>query len=375
MADDEATVESGAERDPSFQTLLDKLSQSYNFDFREYKPASLVRRIETRMHHVRVEGFTAYARFLDEHPQGQLALLNTILITVTGFFRDAEAWSTLADEVIPRIVAEAADTRSLRVWSAGCSTGEEPFSLALLLAEHLADRAADYQIKIYGTDIDEDALSVARHALYRVDQLKDVPDELLQRYFTRDGQLWRLRRDIRRWCIFGSHNLTQAPPLSHVDLLICRNVLIYFGSALQERILARFHYAVRDGGYLFLGRSESLLARSRIFAPLHLKWRIFQRIPAQQRAAAVLPEMVATPPATRPQPAPEGVRGQRALEALPSAVMVVDAADTILTWNPAAESLFETPIANAVGRKFRDLDVSYRVEGLRARMEDVKVRQ
>ena len=150
--------------------------------------------------------------------------------------------------------------------------------------------------------------------------------------------------------------------------------MIYFGSALQDRILSRFHYAVRDGGYLFLGRSESLLARSPLFAPRQLKWRIFQRIPGTTRATAVLPEWRPQTPAPA-EVTPPGVRGQRALEALPFAVMVVDAADTILTWNHAAEALFETPIATALGRKFRDLDVSYRVEGLRARMEDVKARQ
>ena len=376
MVDDDASADSTATSEPAFRALLDKLSESYNFDFREYKGASLMRRIRTRMNQVHADGFAPYATYLETHPEEHVALFNTILINVTGFFRDAEAWTTLAEDVIPRIVADAADTRSIRVWSAGCSTGEEPYSIAILLAEHLGDRAGEYQIKIYGTDIDEDALAGARHGMYRMDQLKELPDELLQRYFTRDGQLWRLRRDIRRWCIFGSHNLTQAPPLSHIDMLVCRNVLIYFGSALQERIMSRFHYAVRDSGYLFLGRSESLLARSRLFTPLHLKWRIFQRIPASTRAmSSIVEALPASPSPSRTEPAASGARVLRALEALPSAVMVIDASDTILTWNPAAETMFETPMASAVGRKFRDLDVSYRVEGLRARMEDVKARQ
>src|SRR5581483_6383015 len=150
-----------------------------------------------------------------------------------------------------------------------------------------------------------------------------------------------------------------------------------FGSALQERVLARFHYAVRDGGYLFLGRSESLLARSRMFAPLHLKWRLFQRIsPSHRGVSAIVPdEGLVTAGEARADATGSGLSVQRALEALPSAIMVIDATDTILTWNPAAEALFETPAANAVGRKFREIDVSYRVEGLRARMEDVKARQ
>ena len=378
MTEDDSHDAEGAPDAPGFRALLEKLSESYNFDFREYKEASLVRRIRSRMSQVHAPTFEVYSGFLDLHPEEHVHLFNAILINVTGFFRDADAWTTLGEDIIPRMVSEAAESRTLRIWSAGCSSGEEPYSLAILLAEHLGERATEFQIKIYGTDLDEDALAAARHAYYRTEQLKDVQDRLLERYFIRDGQLWRLRRDIRRWCIFGVHNLTQSPPLSHIDLLVCRNVLIYFSSALQERILARFHYAVRDGGFLFLGRSESLLARSRLFVPLHLKWRVFQRLPSSTRvASAVLPEHPPLPPTSpsRAEATSSGIRVQRALEALPSAVFIVDTADTILSWNAAAEALFETPVANAIGRKFRDLDVSYRVEGLRARMEDVKARQ
>ena len=173
MADDDgASATDTAEVDPGFGRLLEKLSETYSFDFREYKPASLGRRIRTRMGQVQVKGFDEYTRFLETHPEKHVALFNTILINVTGFFRDAEAWATLGEDIVPRVVAEAADTRSIRMWSAGCSSGEEPYSLALLLAEHLGDRAAEFQVKIYGTDIDEDAMAVARHGLYRLDQVK-----------------------------------------------------------------------------------------------------------------------------------------------------------------------------------------------------------
>jgi two-component system, chemotaxis family, CheB/CheR fusion protein len=361
-----------------FRALLEKLSGRYNFDFREYKEASLARRIRSRMAQAHVDSFAAYSSFLDANPNEHVALFNTILINVTNFFRDPEAWKALADDVVPKIVDEVADTRSIRIWSAGCSSGEEPYSIAMLLAEHLGEAAGNYSIKIYGTDVDEEALTAARHALYRTEQLKDVPVRLLERYFTHDGQLYRFRRDIRRWCIFGSHNLTQAPPLSHIDLLVCRNVLIYFTSELQDRILNRFHYSIREDGFLFLGRSESLLARSRHFTPVHLKWRIFRRMPsAARQATAVLPEAGSVPQAAAPARADAtapAARVQRALEALPAAVMVIDMTDTILSWNPAAEAMFDIPIASALARKFRDLDVSYRVEGLRARIEDVKAR-
>lgn len=361
-----------------FRGLLEKLSARHNFDFREYKENSLLRRIRTRMAQVHVPSFAAYSQVLDGNPSELVALFNTILINVTGFFRDPEAWRVLGDEVIPRIVEDGRESRALRIWSAGCSSGEEPYTIAMLLAEQLGEAANSYAVKISGTDIDEEALMAARHALYRTEQLKDAPDRLVDRYFTRDGQLYRVRRDVRRWCIFGSHNLTQAPPLSHIDLLVCRNVLIYFTSELQERILNRFHYSIRDDGYLFLGRSESLLTRSRMFAPVHPKWRIFQRTPAAARqAGAVLPEAAAAPeasPAARPEPTAPAARVQRALEAVPAAVLVIDTSDTILSWNPAAEALFDIPVAAALVRNFRDLDVSYRIEGLRARIEDAKAR-
>ena len=326
------------------------------------------------MTQVRAESVSAYSRLLDENAGEHVALINTILINVTGFFRDSEAWKVLAEHVVPRLVEDAADSRSLRIWSTGCSSGEEAYSIAILLAERLGAPAENYTIKIYGTDVDEEALTAARQAVYRTEQLKDVPDRLVDRYFTREGQLYRFRREFRRWCIFGSHNLTQAPPLSHIDLLVCRNALIYFTGELQDRILTRFHYSIREDGFLFLGRSESLLARSRLFTPVHQKWRIFRRTSTASRpAAAGLSETGSAPHALAEAAAPSA-RVQRALDALPAAVVVIDVNDTILSWNPGAEALLDIPTADALARKFRDLDISYRVEGLRARIEDVKAR-
>ena len=371
---DDAIGQSAPELGEDLRELLEKLSAQYNFDLREYKEVSLVRRIRARMTQVRAESVSAYSRLLDENAGEHVALINTILINVTGFFRDSEAWKVLAEHVVPRLVEDAADSRSLRIWSTGCSSGEEAYSIAILLAERLGAHAENYTIKIYGTDVDEEALTAARQAVYRTEQLKDVPDRLVDRYFTREGQLYRFRREFRRWCIFGSHNLTQAPPLSHIDLLVCRNALIYFTGELQDRILTRFHYSIREDGFLFLGRSESLLARSRLFTPVHQKWRIFRRTSTASRpAAAGLSETGSAPHALAEAAAPSA-RVQRALDALPAAVVVIDVNDTILSWNPGAEALLDIPTADALARKFRDLDISYRVEGLRARIEDVKAR-
>jgi two-component system CheB/CheR fusion protein len=369
----------GAElpEDASFTRLLEKLHEEHGFDFREYKPASLARRINARMHQVRVDSCDAYLAYLDRHPDEHVALFNTILINVTTFFRDPEAWRVLGDEVVPRLLEEV-DSRGLRVWSAGCSSGEEAYSLAMLIGERLGADAQAPNVKIYATDVDEDALQTARAGLYRVEDLKDVPAPYVDRYFDREGQMYRFRREFRRWCIFGRHNVAQDPPLSHIDLLVCRNVLIYFTSDLQGKILARFHYSVRERGFLFLGRAESLLARSRWFVPFNVKWRIFQRTttPAPTVvAAAARDDTTGTAAAARANVASGASRLQTLFEAMPSGVFMIDATDTVLVWNETAGGLFDIPPVNAIGRNFRDLDVSYRVEGLRARIEEVKASQ
>ena len=365
--------------DAGFTRLLDKLAQEHQFDVREYKEASLARRIRSRMSQVHVESFADYIAYLDRHPEEHAAVFNAVLINLTGFFRDTEAWEALRREVLPRLVDDGEPSRTLRVWSAGCSTGEEAYSLAMVLSEHLGDGARDLDVKIYGTDIDEDALGTARHGLYRVEQVKDVPPHLLEKYFAREGQMFRFRRDMRRWCIFGRHNVAQDPPLSHIDLIMCRNVLIYFRSDLQDRILPTFSYALRDGGFLFLGKSESLLARSRRFVPVVLKWRIFQR------ASVATPDVIVPPrslagdvthmASARGDARQFAARFQGLLEALPFAVGLVGLNDVVLAWNAAAASLFDIPTDAALGRKFRDLDISYRIEGLRSRIEDAKEHQ
>ncbi len=357
----------------AFRTLLDRLSAEYNFDFRSYKTASLARRIRARMAQLRIDGFDAYAEYLERHADEPVALFNMILINVTGFFRDPEAWEVLGREAMPALVAEALVQRNVRVWSAGCSTGEEAYSVAIVLAEALGDRAHEVDVKIYATDIDEEALTTARQGLYRLEQLKELPEAFVDRYFAREGQLHRFRRDLRRWCIFGRHNLVHDAPLSHVDLLVCRNVLIYFKNDLQERLLHRFRYALREGGFLFLGKSESLLARSRFFTPVSAKWRLFRRAPqaAAPPELAALRRPVESAAAETEREAPV-LDLARVVEGLPAAVVVVDTRDAVLAWNAAATALYEIPVNAAVGKPFRDLDISYRIEGLRARIEDVK---
>jgi two-component system CheB/CheR fusion protein len=352
--------------------FLDKLKAEHRFDLHDYKSASFVRRIRARMAQVHAPDFDTYGRMLDTDEGEATALLNTILINVTGFLRDPAAWTALADEVMPALAAHAVASGSLRIWSAGCSTGEEPYSLAMLLAEH-APQVLQTDVKIYATDVDAEALTTARQGLYRLEQLKDLPEGFLGRYFSREGHVYRFRRDLRRLCVFGRHNLVDDPPLAHIDLLVCRNVLIYFKTDLQERLLPRFHYAIREDGFLFLGKSETLLARSPWFAPVEAKWRIFRRT----RETPAVP--AASFQRERPRHRSSASDGDSShvdlaavVETLPAAIMVIGPNDTVVLWNPAAETLYGIRREHAVGRRFRDLDISYRAEGLRARIEDVR---
>ena len=364
-----------AER-PAFRRLLDMLHAEHRFDFREYKPVSLLRRIRARMSHVRVEGFDTYIDYLRMHSGEASALFNSILVNVTGFFRDLEAWNLLRTDALPPVIADAANSGRLRVWTAGCSTGEETYSTAILIADALGTDAGAVDVKIYATDIDEEALVTARQASFRSDQLKDVPGDVLERYFVPDGHLFRVRRELRRWCIFGRHNLAQDPPLPQISLLTCRNLLIYFKSPLQERLVTRFHYALREGGILFLGRSESLVAGSRGFVPVSQKWRIFRRssevatlsdVSSLHHEATGQPRAAALPTAEPPRLTASGI-----IRALPYPAMIIGLDDAVREWNEAATALYEIAAENVIGRQFRDLDISYRVEGLRARIEDVK---
>src|SRR5439155_6521131 len=233
--------------------------------------------IRKRMETVGINTYPEYLDYLEVHPDEFVHLFNTILINVTSFFRDPSVWEFLETNVVPAVAAAKPDGQPIRLWSAGCATGQEAYSLAMILGEQLGIDAFRDRVKIYGTDIDNDALNQARIASYTDKDLEEMRPELREKYFEPVGDRRLFRRDLRRNVIFGRHDLMQDAPISRLDLLVCRNCLMYFNAEAQGRILGRFHFAVNDGGYLVLGKAEMLLTHGNTFTPVDLKRRVFQR--------------------------------------------------------------------------------------------------
>ncbi len=270
-----------AQFDPGPQQLDDFLQfvrDARGFDFTGYKSPTVERRVALRMKEVGVATYDEYIDYLELHGEEYAALFNAILINVTGFFRDGATWEYLATDVLPTLIEARPPGAPIRVWSAGCATGEEAYSLAMVLARVLGDEQFIDRVKIYATDIDEEALEQARPATYTSRQLEDVPQEALERFFERTEQRYAFRKDLRRSVVFGRNDLIQDAPISRIDLLVCRNTLMYFTAEIQRQILRRFHFALADHGYLLLGRSEMLTGRSHLFTPFDLKRRVFRRV-------------------------------------------------------------------------------------------------
>src|SRR5882762_11208876 len=275
--------------DEQVEPLLDYLKSIRGFDFTAYKRSGLIRRIQKRLQAVNISTYDAYQAYLDEHPEEFGLLFNTILINVTSFFRDPEAWTYVRTEIVPQILSRAHADGAIRVWSTGCASGEEAYTLAMILADQLGIEQFRRRVKIYGSDVDEDALLEARHATYTAQQVQEIPPELLSRYFERVDDRYLFNKDLRRSVIFGRHDLVQDAPISRVDLLVCRNTIMYFTRETQGKVLRRFHFALRNGGFLFMGRAELLLTHSELFTPVELKWRVIIKTQKQNLRDALPP--------------------------------------------------------------------------------------
>ncbi|MFK9003106.1 CheR family methyltransferase [Pseudomonas pergaminensis] len=280
------TTPPATERDAAVaeQLLLDILIQLRaitGHDFKHYKRATVLRRIERRLQVTAQPDLAAYYNFLQGHPDETEALLGDMLIGVTNFFRDREAFEALERDVIPNLVKSLEDSvphrEQVRIWSAGCSTGEEAYSLAMLVAEQLALDASGAKMQVFATDIDERAITHARNGVYPEAIITDVPPPRLRQYFAKEkNQHYRVRKEIREKVLFAKHSLLADPPFSQIDLIVCRNLLIYLDREVQRDILQMFHFALRPGGYLFLGSSESADGCLDLFVPVDKRNRIFR---------------------------------------------------------------------------------------------------
>jgi two-component system CheB/CheR fusion protein len=366
--------ELSVEEHNDFEELLDYIKRNRGFDFTGYKRSSLIRRVSTRMKAVQVVSFREYLDLLQVDPQEFTALFDTILINVTGFFRDPAAWDVLSTNVVPKLLESKPAPEPIRVWSAGCASGEEAYTLAIVLSEILGIEETRERVKIYGTDVDESALTVARHATYSSKAVSGIPEELLERYFERSGTSYIFRKDLRRTVIFGRHDLVNAAPISHIDLLTCRNTIMYLNSETQARVLARLHFALEEDGILFLGKDEMLLSHSHLFSPIDLKRRIFVKVTKNSLRDRL--SVINEGGGYEPMDYPVGYRRVRELaaDALPAAVVVVHNSGAVAMANTAARRLFGLT-GGDIGRPFQDLEISYRPAELRSAIEQVQKEQ
>ena len=357
-----------------FETFLEHLTESRGFDFSAYKRATLQRRVRRRMSIVGVQDYAEYLDYIQVDPDEFEPLFNSILINVTSFFRDPEAWTFIATEIIPcltQMKTPDGEAAPIRVWSAGCSSGEEAYTIAMLLVEALGEEAFKDRVKIYATDIDEDALSAARRGIFGEREIQAVPGPLRSRYFDESGHGYSFKKELRRSLIFGRHDLIQDAPISRIDLLITRNTLMYMNADAQAQVLSRLHYALNNGGFIFLGKAETLIARSRDFEAVESKQRIFAKSATRTAAGRRPPE------SREPEPRSGDVESSNAAHLLrelsfttsPVAQIILDQELLVVSMNEAALELFRLSRSD-IGRRFAELDASYQPAELRRPVND-----
>jgi two-component system, chemotaxis family, CheB/CheR fusion protein len=356
--------------DPGLEALLQFLKRSRGFDFTGYKRASLERRFRRRMESVGCESFGDYLDYLEVHPEEYQALFDTLLINVTDFFRDPQTWDQFGSDALPAILDGKPVDEPLRVWSAGCASGQEPYTIAMVLCEALGEEAYRRRVKIYATDIDEDALNVARQATYSAQEVESIPPELLERYFEASDGRYAFRADLRRTLIFGRNNLVHDAPISRLDLLVCRNTLMYLNAETQGHILRHFHFALRDTGILLLGKSEMMISHRQHFAPVDLKRRIFRRTARgatmQARVSGMIYEQAGDVPLTE-----EDHRARdAALELALQPQIIVTRTGTLGYANVAARALFDIPMEQ-VGQPLGQLAIAHQPIELEPAVEQV----
>lgn len=337
-ASDRAKGPDGVRRDLAghLATICAVLHGRLGRDFSQYKPGTLMRRIQRRMHVLGADEVPAYVEQLRTLPNEAELLFRELLIGVTRFFRDPDAFAALEAQVLPALLADARGSDPFRIWVAGCATGEEAYSLAILLREGLARSGAFRPVQVFATDVDDRAIEAARAGLYPGAIAADLSPERLERHFSKEDGNFRVAKELREMCLFSVHDLVRDPPFSRLDLISCRNLLIYFEPRLQQRVLSTFHYALRPDGRLFLGPSEGVSSQAQLFAPLDKRHRIYaRRDTAASLPAVSLPRARPAPAARAASPAAGDIdrRAARAVARYAPAFLVVDREHDVLRFS------------------------------------------
>jgi len=268
--------------------ILMQLRTSIGHDFSLYKKSTITRRIQRRMSQNGIEDTETYARYLKEHPAEIASLFKELLINVTSFFRDPEAFVALKQDILPAVLADKPEDYVFRVWVTGCATGEEAYSIAIVLRELMDKNQYEFKSQIYSTDLADDTITIARAGLYPPNIALDVTPERLRRFFIKEDGGYRVKKEIREMVVFAVQNVVKDPPFTKLDLLSCRNLMIYLEPELQNRLIPAFHYALKPGGVLFLSPSEGIGNHTELFTPLNRKWKFYRATPSAASTRAIL---------------------------------------------------------------------------------------
>ncbi|HMA35649.1 MAG TPA: CheR family methyltransferase [Chloroflexia bacterium] len=363
------------------QHILEQVNRRASLDFRRYKPSTILRRIGRRMTALHSPSLGAYNTYVEGHPEEIGELVSAFLIKVTEFFRDPEAFAYLRENILARLIEHgSAHERTLRIWSAGCASGEEAYSLGLLLADMLGPSLPEWDVKIFATDVDEPAIDFARRGLYPANLLHNLPDNYLERYFVPADGSYRIGKTLRQMIIFGRQDLARGVPFPRIDLVVCRNVLIYFRPELQQSVLDMFAYSLHpSNGYLFLGQAETVRPARSNFELVSKRWKVYRCLtgPLQALKTQVTRTMSISsahrarsggPPVPPDKPAPAAAAdletgvirhfNEWIVRSLPAGVVVIDHAYRILAINATARRLL------AIRETGTDLDFLHAARGL-----------
>ena len=352
--------------DTTLESLLAFVRDTRGFDFTGYKRPTIERRVAKRMAAVGADRYEDYVDYLELHGEEFAELFNALLINTTGFFRDPQAWEYLATQIVPLLIEARGPDSPLRVWCAGCASGEEPYTVAMVLARVMGDAVFRDRVKIYATDIDEEALNQARHGAYQPRQIEDVPHDALEHFFERSDQRYVFRKDLRRCVIFGRNDLVHDAPMSRIDLLVCRNTLMYFTAETQAQVLRRFHFGLDDDGYMVLGKSEMLVTHTDLFTPAELKRRVFRKVVKPSLRDRL--RVISSDGSPGREPAEIDNLRDAAFEIAGAAQFVLDQDRSLIMGNDAARRMFGLAPTD-FGKPIQDLELSYRPIELRSHLD------